>query len=176
MRNRFRTTLATLAVSVAAALPVMSAAAPQAGAGTARLSSARFSVVGTYHICVNGGGCWHTNGSGTQLTQSGLSNASNITMLLSNGYYKFQDGNGKCMYMGSGPSFPLMTGSNACSGTYNSSSTQVFSTPNGSGGFYIVSAYSGPGGTGRVMTFNTTDGKPIWVNSSSGYYTWNLFT
>jgi hypothetical protein len=176
VRNRLRTTLAILAVSVAAALPVMSAAAPQASAGTARPSSARFSVVGTYNICVNGGGCWHTNGSGTQLTLSSLSNASNITVLVSNGYYKFQDGNGKCMYMGSGPSFPLMTGSNACSSTYGSSSTQVFTTPNEPGGFYIVSAYGGPGGTGRAMAFNGIDGKPIWVNVSSGYYTWNEIT
>jgi hypothetical protein len=132
----------------------------------------------TYQICLNleTSMCWQAEGSGQQIHATTSSN-SNWTILAigSANPVKFQDGNTKCAYMDTASGHAFMLGSNACSSTYNSSSTQAFNLSSFSAPFSMRSDYSGSGGGGNIMVFAVGSDKPVWVNNDSGDINWDNF-
>ena len=171
MPVRLRALLASAGLVVAGLVPALTttSAAQAAPAHPAGHAAPAASASGPYHIC--NGTCWHANGSGAQITVT--NSPSNWTILSQNGYVKFQDGNGKCAYVGSSAGNPLNLGSNSCSSTYGPSSTQAFEQSCSGGSCMYTSAYSGPGGyPGRIQVFNTTSPHPVWVDVNSNLDAW----
>jgi hypothetical protein len=146
----------------------MTSAAQAAPAHPAVHAVPAASASGPYNLCI--GTCWHANGAGAQISVT--NSGSNWTLLSQSGYVKFQDGNGNCIYMGGGAGHPLMLGSGNCSSTYGPSSSQAFTESDGAGGTIFISAYGGPGGSGRIQVFNTTSPHPVWVDVNSNLDQW----